>query len=837
MEANSERTLKITVSDLTITGLYYADGVKLNGIVSAYRDARRKEPKIAATDHAKGPTRRASRLRLFTEGTPVGPGTSDYFAHALSALLTRSPNINLQLILGLLGDEDTRLRKIAYSAAGMVTLDRAKVISRLKSIVRGVPADSDRFDAAEALASQGTQGRAELMNLARFSSRPSRAAAVASLVSNGDCTSPFLLLAVADSDFHVRRAGLTALLSKNWNTSFKCLAPLVADRKLEPDLRKRILYSLSPNQTREGKVSTKEQDINDIFEALRPILSDRHSTLYESAWEVLKDILLGHKANNTAILEIADKRLREGLTNKDKNLVCTLVFLEPTILSRETALLERMISYIGHEKFRDCVTSALLNVNFDKPNTARLRPTIVAQLLPLTYLSKNELRLVNKSIPESLFAQQWRHLAASKTGTSRLGIYRIAAERELAVDKAAALFINVLSGKTDGLGVKKKDQYSDNYEIRYQYMPAAVEALLSMSERGEAILGEFLRGERGPALARITIGFVIIQVGSEISAEARQKFAPGFRQDLAAAAIRDKDPEVRAYALSALRLVMNREELIRTVRPLFRDPNKDVIYEICDLIVQKNSSDFSMGLSKEDGETIMGTLLANSDPYVRGKAAAVLVKVANRVSPEFINRTLERLLLDEEQQPREEALRVLGDLKPASASSLARVPKTGQADRVLIGGLAAGIVSLGPDGKALLPDLLTLQNRFPHAVPLIEALGAVANEDPTITSILIEQLRSDDEGVRNAALNALSARHFFVSGSETYLAALIEEKTPTHLETYLGNILEKIRPYSGPVPLSGRVENFPQFPWPPPPWSFKEIVPKNLLGAQNVDLS
>ena len=83
-----------------------------------------------------------------------------------------------------------------------------------------------------------------------------------------------------------------------------------------------------------------------------------------------------------------------------------------------------------------------------------------------------------------------------------------------------------------------------------------------------------------------------------------------------------------------------------------------------------------MGLSKEDGETIMGTLLANSDPYVRGKAAAVLVKVANRVSPEFINRTLERLLLDEEQQPREEALRVLGDLKPASASSLARVLKT-----------------------------------------------------------------------------------------------------------------------------------------------------------------
>jgi HEAT repeat protein len=231
VEANSERTLKITVSDLAITGLYYADGVKLNGIVSAYRDARRKEPKIAATDHAKGSTRRASRLRLFTEGTPVGPGTSDYFAHALSALLTRSPNINLQLILGLLGDEDTRLRKIAYSAAGMVTLDRAKVISRLKSIVRGVPADSDRFDAAEALASQGTQGRAELMNLARFSSRPSRAAAVASLVSNGDCTSPFLLLAVADSDSYVRRAGLTALLSKNWNTSFKCLAPLVCGPK------------------------------------------------------------------------------------------------------------------------------------------------------------------------------------------------------------------------------------------------------------------------------------------------------------------------------------------------------------------------------------------------------------------------------------------------------------------------------------------------------------------------------------------------------------------------------------------------------------------------------
>ena len=57
VEANSERTVKITVSDLRITGLYDADGMKLNGIVSAYRDARRKEPK--------------SRLRITRRGPPV----------------------------------------------------------------------------------------------------------------------------------------------------------------------------------------------------------------------------------------------------------------------------------------------------------------------------------------------------------------------------------------------------------------------------------------------------------------------------------------------------------------------------------------------------------------------------------------------------------------------------------------------------------------------------------------------------------------------------------------------------------------------------------------------
>jgi HEAT repeat protein len=328
----------------------------------------------------------------------------------------------------------------------------------------------------------------------------------------------------------------------------------------------------------------------------------------------------------------------------------------------------------------------------------------------------------------------------------------------------------------------------------------------------------------------------LIGVGSEKSVEVRKKLTPGFRRDLTTAAIKDKNGEVRSYALSALRLVTSGNELLQTARPLFTDSDEHVLNKIDDLITDEIAPDLRKGLVKEDCETIISTNLDHSDPYLRGRAATLLVKLGDRLSQQFIGEALERLLLDEAESVRRDALGVIGDLKPASAEALERVLKTRQADRVFMDGLAAAIASLGTDGKALLPDLIELQNRFPHAGPLIEALGAVANEDPSITSILTEQLRSDDEDVRNSALNALSARHFFVSGSETYLAALIEEKTATHVEAYLGDILEKIRPYSGPVPESARVENFPQFPWPPPPWSFKEVVPKNLLGVHDADL-
>jgi hypothetical protein len=97
-------------------------------------------------------------------------------------------------------------------------------------------------------------------------------------------------------------------------------------------------------------------------------------------------------------------------------------------------------------------------------------------------------------------------------------------------------------------------------------------------------------------------------------------------------------------------------------------------------------------------------------------------------------------------------------------------------------------------------------------------------------------LFSERDDLREAAVEALSAQHFFSSSSQCYLAALIEQRIGNYLDAYLGKVLEEIRPDFGAHGESGRVHSLPQFPWPPPSWSFKELVPKTLVGQDDSSL-
>jgi hypothetical protein len=690
------RDLDITPSDLAITGLYYGGEVKLDELVSAYVDAMRNEAKTKK--NLKRPHDRES----------VEPGSSDYFARALSALLPRSPVVNHDLILRLLHSADPRLRQVAYDAAGAVKIDDEKLILQLASVVRDGPDDIDRSRAARALASQGPAGRAALFNLVNLKNPAARGAVIGALLKGADCSSPLLAFALADAHDDVRQAGLSAMLDSRSDGTFRCLATFVTDHRIKWELRSKLLYRIFSEQNLSNRTDRSTDDFDNLFQILRPVLSNRHSDLYVDAWYMLE-----------------------------------------TIVTERRAL----------------------------PDLAYLQSAILDRMFTLKALSDEKLELIEVSVPSDLFAQQWRRLAASKTGTSRLAIYRIAASRGLAVDEAIALFVDVLSGKTDGLGA------DDARRFGYGYMGGAIRGLLAAGERGRAVIRGFLRGENG------------VWVPS-------------------------------SDALSVLAEAMNGDEL----RPFFTSSDKTVLQTL----LRVKSPDFWKGLSKEDGETLVANFLKRSDPYLRGQTATLLVKLKSCVPLEFTTETLERLLLDDAEWPRDAALKVLGQLRPGSVSALDHVLSGPQADRVARPGLAAAVQSLGSEGKPLLPKLVALQKRFPRSRPLIEALGKLANDDPGVISILEQQLISDDEGVRTSALKALSARGFSSSSSATYLAALIEEKTVAQVDAYLDEVLAQIRPR--PVPTSGRAEAFPEFPWPPPPWSFKEIVPKELVGADRSDL-
>jgi hypothetical protein len=248
--ANQRLRRGITASDLAIAGLYYGHDVDLEAFVDAYLNAVR-------TESAAAP------VAGLPEGYSVG--SSVYFANALAALLQRSPDAHVELINRLLGVDDPQLRYIAYESAAKVTTADPKLTVRLAAVVRDSKNPEDRTRAADSLAENSSDGRDQLFQLSHHGNADIRAAALAPLLKGADCSSPFLALAVEDTDITVRKTALKSILT--WPVYMPCLAPLLTDDSLDQELREGIIFALHPrDQDEQKKVSDRElQDLSGFF--------------------------------------------------------------------------------------------------------------------------------------------------------------------------------------------------------------------------------------------------------------------------------------------------------------------------------------------------------------------------------------------------------------------------------------------------------------------------------------------------------------------------------------------------------------------------------------------
>lgn len=825
--ANGYRRLDVTASDLAIAGLYYGADADLCELLGAYEAAVHDSKTKAGEGSEEGPT-----LEDFVGFTKYEPGGPEYFARALSLLLEASPDAHAGMITEMLASSDPRLRSVGYGAAGLANIGRDAFTARLAAAVRGGPESGDRSGAARALARQGADGTAALLALARLSDPAVRAAAISTLVDGADCNSQYLALVLGDPDGSVRQAALAAMLEYRDGRNDLCFAMLALDAGIEEQVRSMIINRAS--RTDAENVEKTEA----LIQIWRPILSDAASDLYEVAWRGVTGRLSGQSISSKFVVDVARERLRGGITDKDEDLLCALSTVDARFLAGDEGLIGRLIGAINDDlssTVRECIGNTLAGLDWMSPANASVAPTLLAKLTSLSSLTDDEISLVEYALPLDLFAREWRRLADSKTGASRVVIYRVALSRGVAVDEPLALFADVLSEKNGVLGVLGVTE-SDDYALRYDYMPPAIKGLFAASDRGLQILGKVLRGEAGTPRARVSIVFELIRTDAADSKEVLRARAAELSRDFAVAT-KDGDAEVRNYAVDGLSLGMRGGELVEALRPLFADPDRNVLYTIGGLIADEEQSDFKSHLSEGDATALIGNFLGQSDAYAREKAAQLLVSLRDRLSARFVSDSLSRMLRDDDERPRQAAIDVLGTLAPIGASVLASVLFGSDAGRIVETRLSRALVALGDDGRALLPQLLSLQTRYPGSGQLLEAIGAVGGEDGQAVSVLESQLLSDDEAVRASAIRALSPRHFFRSQSpERYAAALIEERVGHYVEVRLGAVLENIRPHVGPVPLSARGPSFPQFPWPPPPWSFKEVVPKGLLGAGSANL-
>lgn len=845
--ANQMRTLSLTAADVAIIALYHGRPVGLSRLKRSYDGAKASQQAATST---RG-TRADGVDGVDGDYGPAKSETVEFFEASLRALLPLDADANRTLVMVALHDKDSAVREIAYVAAGKISAKRAPFVAALSATVRSHPELSDRTEAAMALTQLGDQGRAELVRIAKGKDALARSAAFSALVSEDGCDSTFSRQALSDPDKRVLEATIRAILYSPAEQLPVCLFPLVPNESIDHELRQRILEAMTERGSE--KQSTDTMNLPGLAGPWNPILINPKSALFADAWRALRAAQRGGREIPPGIVKAAAQVLGSAdIDAVNEDLLCTVsgvphdALLTQHDLPRDLARLagqeQKSQSFLS-ESVDECLAEGLQKIQFGKPEYADLRASLFKALEKQEALAASAPELIDRWAPPELFEQDWRSLAQKSTGAARLAIFRIAASRGIAVDEAQRLFQDVLSGKTDGLGLNASDHGDLQYDLRYTFMPAAVDGLVASGDGGRAILSQILSGGAGTSLSRSVIAIDLCSSQPGLPSEIRKQNASLLWDGFVAMALHDKDAEVRGDAVMGLACSGRLTEIAPAIRPLLQDPDKSVVYQISDLIRGRNGVSneggqvFGKSLSPADAQTFISTMLVVKYDYAREDTAETMAHLKERLPSSFVVGALIKLLEDPAERVRGSTLDTIGVFGADGAQALGTALAGPRASELFVYELVPAISGLQKDAHALCPQLMALQKAFRVSAPLIDGLAAQTEQCDGAQAVFEEELASDDAAVQTAAVNALSRRQTKeVISSNRYLASLVDVAMPARVEKMMGDVLEDVRPYYGAVPMSAHFSRLPPFPWPPPAWSFKEPIPAGLLGGPHTNL-
>jgi hypothetical protein len=258
-------------------------------------------------------------------------------------------------------------------------------------------------------------------------------------------------------------------------------------------------------------------------------------------------------------------------------------------------------------------------------------------------------------------------------------------------------------------------------------------------------------------------------------------------------AVRDPAREVRAAAVSAW--VAHRLPVGGEVDRLVRDPDMEV----------------------RAGAMGMIALLPRADP----RRAALLKEGVQ----------------DKQSHVRREALKAASSNGAAGAAVLAELLTTGAVDWAVL----EAIEGLGSDAAPIVPKAIEMLSGAPAPESsiatnprpsLLKVLGAVSPQVPGARRTLLEIATTGSDAERTLAAEALVQHGLDPWQVEPVLAAvLLDAAVRERMSALLAKILDNLYPYWGMIPVSGRLDSLPAFPWPPPAGHKWTIVPRTLPGV------
>jgi hypothetical protein len=817
---------RLSVADVAIAGLYESHDVPLDDVARAYQHPLYRAVGAATTRE--------------DAGSPV------YLRRALAALLVQSPDRNAALIARLLGSEDVPLRDAVLPAAGGVSADDSVVTASVMNLVtKGVNA-AERAQAAAVLRDRGDAGLKALFDLSHSTDAGVRGAAWAALASEASCDSPLLESAISDPDAGVREAVLTALLANEARTSRLCLLPLANDADLSVNARMGMLDASAREAGRWAPLSAN--DVANAVEILRPALIDRDSPLFGPAWSLMGSLLGSQAEGGAALNAMARTLFSRGVVLKDDvKILCALSALPARVLSSDAVLVaELAVAY--QPGTASCLGQTLAKLDPTVPGVSAAGRTLAARLAITgnsagANYSSNDLALLANIMPMDALDRDGRAMTQRTSGKTRLEIYQVLAERGVAVNDALALFAAVMHGDVSGLGdLKLRPQYGDTVPraLHDSLIPAAVDGLLVLGTRGEALLGEVLRspeGSQAPARLAILSNSKAIPLLQRCS------------KDVVALAEKPGDGDVRLAAVALLPQLLQGPELSEVSSRLIRDVDMKIAAAVGEWILERDESGVHAAgvIQAREWEFLVNRLSSDVQSENRDEGVRLMSKLHAQFSTAFVAAQLERALRDDDDSVVDTALRLTPDFGGVGVESLRKVLESDKAGRLAVDGLPVTVNAFGGQAMSWLPALLKLNHDQPGNEGVLESIGLLSESSAPAHVVMDAALASSDEHVRGAALAGLSRRQaFFAKDSGLYVAALMEARIAEHVwarVTAITDVLSDSHTVGGggngieEVIVTGSPLNFARFPWPAPPWSFKELLPDGLVAESGASLA